>query len=120
MLPNDYDIRGGLTMPRVKQDGLILNGLDGTCILVRGDSLPEAVERAREWAAEEDYVLTDPAAVRLEWIRRVPCPPRNHGHDGWDCPNAPDGGSWYSPSRGPGRGAFRGVLAEITHGSAGA
>jgi hypothetical protein len=103
-------------MPRVKRDGLILNGLDGACILVRGDgdSLPEAVERAREWAAEKGYVLTDPDAVTLEWIRAVPCPPRDHGHDGWDCPNVHSGGVWYSPCR-PGRGAFRGVLADITH-----
>ena len=102
-------------MPRVKKDGLILNGLDGNCILVRGDSLPEVVERAREWAAEDGYVLADPGAVRLQWIRAVPCPPQDHGHDGYDCPNSLPGGFWYSPSR-PGRGAFRGALADITQG----
>jgi|ERR1035441_4372200 hypothetical protein len=104
-------------MPRVKRDGLILNGLDGNFILVRGDSLPEVVERAHEWAAEEGYALTDPDAVRLEWIRSVPCPPREHTHDGWNCDINPlGGGSWYSPCRG-GRGAFRGALADITRGS---
>lgn len=97
-------------MARVKQDGMILDGLDGWRILVRGESLPEALERAREWAAEDGYVLTDPDDVRLQWIRAVPCPEREHSHEGWACERGP--GIFYLPTR-AGRGAFRGILADI-------
>jgi hypothetical protein len=99
---------------RAKQDGMILTNPDGNCILVRadGDELPAVLERARKWAAEEGYVLTDPDNVRLEWIRAVPCPPRDHGHDGWDCDIR--GGVYYMPSRAS-RGAFRGVLADVSY-----
>lgn len=93
------------------RDGLILDGRDGKCILVRGDTLPEALERARDWAAEEGYVLTDPPRVQLEWIRALPCLPRAHTHDGWPCDQR--GGSFYLPGM-PGRGAFRGILADLT------
>lgn len=101
-------------MARVKQDGMILTNPDGNCILVRahGDELPVVLGRAREWAAEEGYVLTDPEGVRIQWIRAVPCPPREHGHDGWDCDIR--GGVFYMPSRAS-RGAFQGVLADVSY-----
>ena len=101
-------------MSRVKQDGMILANPDGNCILVRadGDELPVIVKRAAEWAAEEGYVLTDPSSVRLEWLRAIPWPPREHSHDGWDCDIRR--GVFYMPSRAS-RGAFRGVLADITY-----
>ena len=101
-------------MTRVKQDGMILTNQDGNCILVRadGDELPAVLERAGEWAAEEGYVLTDPLPSRLEWIRAVPCPPREHSHDGWDCDIR--GGVYYMPSRAS-SGAFQGVLADISY-----
>ena len=101
-------------MSKVKQDGMILTNPDGNCILVRadGDELPAVVDRAREWAAEEGYVLTDPSSVRLQWIRAVPCPEREHSHDGWECNSGP--GTFYIPCR-EGRGAFRGVLADISY-----
>ena len=96
----------------MKRDGMILNNSDGNCILVRGDDLPETLERAKEWAAEEGYVLTSPDEVRLQWIRAVPCPVREHSHDGWECDRGP--GTFYIPTR-AGRGAFRGVLADLTY-----
>ena len=101
-------------MARVKQDGMILTNGDGSCILVRAhdDELPAIVERAREWAAEEGFVLTDPDCVRVQWIRAVPCPSREHSHEGWDCGFR--GGVYYMPSR-VSRGAFRGVLADIAY-----
>lgn len=97
-----------------KQDGLILTSEDGHCILVRadGDGLTVVLARAREWAAEEGYELTGPDRVELQWIRAVPCPEREHAHDGWLCGRGP--GVFYMPAR-PGRGAFRGVLADITY-----
>jgi hypothetical protein len=96
-----------------KRDGLILDGLDGRCILVRGTSLPETLERAREWAAEEGYVLAAPEDVRLQWIRAIPCQDREHSHDGWECDRRP--GVSYLPAR-AGRGAFQGILADIVLG----
>lgn len=98
--------------PRTKPDGLILGNEDGSCILVRGDgdALPVVLARARQWAAEEGYALTDPSQVRLQWIRAVPCPEREHSHQGWLCGRGP--GTFYLPSA-PGRGAFQGVLADI-------
>jgi hypothetical protein len=98
--------------PRIKQDGVILDGPDGRCILVRGTSLPEALGNAREWAAEAGYVLTAPDDVRLEWIRAIPCPPGEHSHDGWVCDWGP-GGVSYLPCR-AGRGAFQGILAGLS------
>jgi hypothetical protein len=96
----------------MKPDGLILSNEDGGCILVRanGDALPVVVDRAREWAAEEGYVLTNSSEVRLQWIRAVPCPEREHSHEGWHCGRGP--GTFYIPCA-PGRGAFQGVLADI-------
>lgn len=99
-------------MARTRRDGLILDGPDGRCILVRGTSLPEALARAREWAAEDGYALTAPDDVRLQWIRAVPCPPREHSHDGWPCDLGP--GAFYQPGR-PGRGAFQGILADLAY-----
>jgi hypothetical protein len=97
-------------MARIKRDGLILNGPDGRCILVRGTSLPDSLDRAREWAAEDGYMLTAPGDVRLQWFRAVPCPPHEHSHDGWICDLGP--GVMYLPGR-PGRGAFQGILADL-------
>jgi hypothetical protein len=101
--------------PRVKQDGMILDGPDSRCILVRGTSLTEALGRAREWAAEDGYVLSDPGSARLQWIRAVPCPDREHSHDGWECDRRP--GVTYLPTR-AGRGAFQGILADVTYAEA--
>lgn len=100
-------------MPRTKRDGLILTNEDGNCILVRadGDELPAVLERASKWADEEGYVLTAPAQVRLQWIRAVPCPEREHSHQGWLCDRGP--GTTWMPCR-KGRGAFQGVLADVT------
>lgn len=95
---------------QARRDGLILFNPDGRCIMVRGESLPEALERAREWAGEEGYELTDPLSVHLEWIRAVPCPPHEHGHDDWRCPQRR--GSVYLVGR-PGPGAFRGIFADL-------
>ena len=99
-------------MTRTKRDGVILDGPAGRCILVRGTSLPEALESARQWAAEEGYALAGPEDVRLQWIRAVPCPPREHTHDGWVCNLGP--GVFYLPAR-AGRGAFQGILAALAH-----
>jgi hypothetical protein len=99
-------------MARIKRDGLILDGPDGRCILVRGTSLPEALDRARDWAAEDGYALTAADDVRLQWIRAVPCPPREHSHDGWICNLGP--GVFYLPGR-PGPGAFQGILADLAY-----
>ena len=81
-------------------------------------TLAEAAQKVRAFADElqrlhdEGYVLTDPASVRLEWIRAVPCPPREHSHDGWDCDIR--SGVYYMPSRAS-RGAFQGVLADVAY-----
>jgi hypothetical protein len=99
-------------MAKTRRDGLILDGPDGRCILVRGTSLSEALDRARQWAAEDGYVLTAPGDVRLQWIRAVPCPPREHSHDGWTCDRGP--GVFYLPGM-PGRGAFQGILADLAY-----
>jgi hypothetical protein len=93
----------------------ILSGDDGSVLMVRARTLAEVLEIAHGEAAGDDYVVEDPAAVRLAWIRAIPCAPREsggHGNDGNWCEGGC--GCHYIDSR-EGPGAFSGAFVEIVY-----
>jgi hypothetical protein len=94
----------------------ILHGHDdGSLLLVRAatlSALPEALEIAHAEAAGDDYVITYPDAVGLQWIRAIPCRWEGHEMEGWWCEGRQR--CHYIESR-AGRGAFSGAFVEITY-----
>ena len=88
---------------------------DGPILLVRAESVAEALALAADEAGEEEMVVTDAEAdVELGWVRATPCHPEGHEtRDGFEwC----DGGKRCHYDYGkPGPGAFRGAFVNIRY-----
>lgn len=91
----------------------ILYGDDGCLIMARGKDPADFIDAAHNEAAGDDYVITDPDAVQVMWIRAVPCQPGGHEFD--DAAGYCEGGlrCHYINGR-PGAGAFRGAFIDLT------
>lgn len=102
-------------MPRPVPDAAaILYGDDGPLLMVRGCRLADVLDIAHGEAAGEGFVVTDPASVKLRWIRAIPC--RAGGHEIDSAEGYCEGNSTchYVDGR-PGAGAFRGAFIDLTY-----
>lgn len=93
----------------------VLHNEDGPIMLVRAETVAEALALAAVEAADSDMTVTDTEAdIRLSWARAIPCNPEGHEiRDGFEwC----DGGMRCHYAYGkPGPGAFRGAFVSVRH-----